>query len=116
DCPRGAPDQPALYGAATVDRGQRRPLEALREALARRRFTPGREQALATGLPSPSVDALEQLKRQVDSLPPILQPLFADIVSVGRQHLHQQAVTTVGASLNLQLGLSVRDCSPALSL
>ncbi|WP_248805155.1 type VI secretion system membrane subunit TssM [Pseudomonas sp. MWU13-2100] len=89
------------------------PLEALREALAQAAvYLQAREQALATGLPSPSVDALEQLKRQVDSLPPILQPLFADIVSVGRQHLHQQAVTTVGASLNLQLG---PECSRLLA-
>jgi len=58
------------------------------------------------------VDALEQLKRQIDSLPPMLHPLFADIVSVGRQHLQQKTVATVGAHLNLQLG---PECSRLLA-
>ena len=88
-------------------------LEALREALAQAAvYLQAREQALEMGLPSPPVDALEQLKRQIDSLPPMLHPLFADIVSVGRQHLHQKTVATVGANLNLQLG---PECSRLLA-
>ncbi|MGA8134254.1 MAG: ImcF-related family protein, partial [Pseudomonas gingeri] len=88
-------------------------LEALREALAQAAvYLQAREQALAMGLPSPPVDALEQLRRQIDSLPPLLHPLFADIVSVGRQHLHQKTVATVGANLNLQLG---PECSRLLA-
>jgi len=96
-----------------LSEGSAAALEALREALAQAAvYLKAREQALAMGLPSPPVDALEQLKRQIDSLPPMLHPLFADIVSVGRQHLQQKTVATVGAHLNLQLG---PECSRLLA-
>ncbi|NWD67431.1 hypothetical protein HX870_07445 [Pseudomonas gingeri] len=96
-----------------LSEGSAAPLEALREALAQAAvYLRAREQALAMGLPNPPVDGLELLQRQIDSLPSILQPLFADIVSVGRQHLHQKTLATVGASLNLQLG---PECSRLLA-
>ncbi|WP_338525462.1 ImcF-related family protein [Pseudomonas batumici] len=93
--------------------GTAAPLEGLREALAQAAiYLQAREQSLAMGLPSPPVDSLEPLKRQIDGLPPMLQPLFADIVGVARQHLRQQTVATVGASLDRQLG---PECSRLLA-
>ncbi|WP_248797399.1 ImcF-related family protein [Pseudomonas sp. MWU13-2105] len=96
-----------------LSEGAGAPLEALREALAQAAvYLQAREQALLLGLPSPPVDGLEQLQRQVDSLPPMLQPLFAEIVSVSRQHLQRQTVLTVGVGLNQQLG---PECSRLLA-
>ncbi len=103
----------ALHRLTETSEGAATPLEALREALAQAAvYLQAREQALAMGLPSPPVDGLEPLQRQIDSLPPMLQALFADIVSVARQHLRQQTVATVGASLERQLG---PECSRLLT-
>ncbi|WP_191489047.1 ImcF-related family protein [Pseudomonas sp. FEN] len=103
----------ALHRLTSASEGAAAPLEALREALAQAAvYLRAREQAQQMGVPGPPGDGLEQLKRQIDNLPPLLQPLFAEIVSVGRQHVRQQTAETLGASLNRQLG---PECTRLLS-
>ncbi|MCY1422049.1 type VI secretion protein IcmF [compost metagenome] len=74
----------SLHKMTEAVEGAQIPMDQLREALAFcGSYLVARQAAAASGLPAPEVNALENLRSLVDTLPTILKPLFIELIETG---------------------------------